>query len=174
MQTFIPISLLLGAFASISQGASIPTARFQFSVADIADATNKWAADTSKVSQFLSRAPILLGSDLTTAAQVALAAEKDELTHKSVLDQQFAANPSVQSAKNTLENPNNFQFVVDGLTTLSNGAALSAKQVSDLVDQINLTRCKNVLPAIDRYFSASSAVLQNGLSLVANRPNNCP
>ena len=145
---------------------------------DIADAANEWAADTSKVSQFLSAASSLSGSDLATQAATALSNELDELTHKAILDEQFntADNPGVEQANNVLAGPQQtFQIVVDGLTNLANnGASMTPDQVAAEVQAINEDRCTFVLPAIDAYFLAVSDFLQNGLTLVANRPDNCP
>ncbi|KAI1076717.1 hypothetical protein F5B20DRAFT_307382 [Whalleya microplaca] len=157
--------------APISAAGQIPTVK-------IGNAANKWSADTSKVSQFLSAASSLSGHHLVEHATVALSAEKDELIHKGVLDQQFLApsspNRAVIVANNILVDQGTFQFVVDGLTILSNhGASLSRKQVNSIISQINEVRCGRVLPAIDTYFRASSELLHNDLTLVATRPNNC-
>ncbi|KAI4862789.1 hypothetical protein F4820DRAFT_398592 [Hypoxylon rubiginosum] len=172
MLSSIAISFLLG-LASLTHAA--PTLGARASISDIAGAQNAWASDTSHVSQFLSAAPTLSGASLTSQAQAALDAELDELTRKAVLDKQFAADPSVQAAGATLARPDTFQFVVDGLRQFATqGASMSATEVNALVSRINNTRCKNVLPAIDAYFRAASSLLDNGLTALANRPNNCP
>ncbi|KAI0178849.1 hypothetical protein GGR52DRAFT_569757 [Hypoxylon sp. FL1284] len=170
----IAISFLLGLFASLASAA--PTLGARASISDISGAQNAWAADTSKVSQFLSSAARLSGTTLTGRAQTALDAELDELTQKAVLDGQFkASDPSVQAADATLTRPDTFQFVVDGLRQLStSGASMSSADVAALVAKINDTRCANVLPAIDAYFRAASGFLKNGLTALANRPDNCP
>ncbi|KAH9892962.1 hypothetical protein F4778DRAFT_784421 [Xylariomycetidae sp. FL2044] len=169
MRSFALTISLFGALASASP--VLP----RWGKTEIAEAANKWAADTSVVSQFLSRAPQLTGDALAQAAAVALAAENDEPARKARLDAAFDGNAEVESAGAILEDPGNFPFVVQGLTTFSSqGAGMSAADVQDLVERINETRCQNVLPAIDTYFRASAAVTRNGLTLVANRPNNCP
>jgi len=149
------------------------------STQDIADAQNEWAADTSKVSQFLSAAESLDSGDLVTQATTALANEKDELIHKAVLDNQFLSvsnpDPNVQQANDTLVGQGTFMFVVNGLQALAtNGASMSPSDVSAAILSINTDRCTFVLPAIDEYFTASGNLLNNGDVLVANRPDNCP
>ncbi|KAI1142843.1 hypothetical protein F5Y05DRAFT_133747 [Hypoxylon sp. FL0543] len=172
MFSSIAIPFLLG-LAALTRAA--PALNARTSISDISTAQNEWAADTSKVSQFLSAAPGLRGSALTTQAQAALDAELDELTRKAVLDAQFSKDPSVQAASATLGRPDTFQTVVDGLRRFADdGASMSAADVGALVGQINDTRCKNVLPAIDAYFRAASGFLKNGLTALANRPDNCP
>ncbi|KAI1774684.1 hypothetical protein F4818DRAFT_418585 [Hypoxylon cercidicola] len=172
MLSSIAVSFLLG-LASLTQAA--PALAVRASISDISGAQNAWAADTSKVSQFLSAAPKLRGASLAGAAQAALDAELDELTRKKVLDGQFGGDPSVKAADATLTRPDTFQFVVDGLRTLAtDGASMSAADVAALVARVNDTRCKNVLPAIDAYFRAASKKLNNGLAALANRPDNCP
>ena len=146
---------------------------------DLSNAANAWAADTSRVSQFLSAAPGLSGQDLADQAAAALASENDELTQKAVLDSMFVfvayPDSSVQQANHVLVDQKRFQFAVDGLSDLANnGATFSTDQISEAINEINKDRCSKVLPAIDAYFQAASGVLQNGLTLVANRPDNCP
>jgi hypothetical protein len=146
---------------------------------DIADAQNQWASDTSKVSQFLSAAESLNSGDLVSQAATALANEKDELNHKGVLDNQFVlvSNPdeNVQQANNVLVDQGAFMVVVNGLQALiENGANMSPSDVSATIRSINMNRCSLVLPSIDTYFQASGNLLNNGLTLLANRPDNCP
>jgi hypothetical protein len=176
MQYSSAATILLGLLANLSQGSPILETRQMPSISQIADAQNQWAADTSKVSQFLSAAPNLSGQELTMQAAAALASEKDELTHKAVLDMAFLSTDlSVQQANAVLVTQSTFQVVVNGLNNLAtNGASLSQGQVNTLVLQINTDRCNFVLPAIDTYFRASGEFLDTGLIAVANRPNNCP
>ena len=146
---------------------------------DIADAQNQWASDTSKVSQFLSAAESLNSGDLVSQAATALANEKDELNHKAVLDNQFVfvSNPdeNVQQANNVLVDQGTFMVVVNGLQGLvDNGANMSPSDVSAAIQSINVDRCSLVLPSIDTYFQASGNLLNNGVTLLANRPDNCP
>ncbi|KAI1759557.1 hypothetical protein GGR53DRAFT_135180 [Hypoxylon sp. FL1150] len=173
MLSSIAVSFILG-LASLTHAAPAAFAP-RASISDIGDAQNGWAADTSRVSQFLSAAPNLSGTALTSQAQAALDSELDELTRKAVLDGQFGNDASIQEAGATLSRPDTFQFVVDGLRQLATqGAGMSAAEVNALVSQINATRCKNVLPAIDAYFRVASGFLNNGLTALANRPDNCP
>jgi hypothetical protein len=147
---------------------------------DIADAQNQWASDTGTVSDFLSRAESLNSAlDLVSQAAIALRAENDELIHKAVLDSQFVfvAEPtaSVQNANNVLVDQGTFGDVVAGLQGLvDNGANLSPSDVSAAIESINVGRCARVLPSIDTYFQAAGNLLQNGVNLLASRPNNCP
>jgi hypothetical protein len=77
-------------------------------------AVNGWMNDTGKVTNFLNTATSLTGSDYTTAATIALNAEKDELNHKAVLD--AGLDPAaIQSANDTLATQGTFQAVVDAL-----------------------------------------------------------
>ncbi|KAI8633293.1 hypothetical protein F5Y19DRAFT_417348 [Xylariaceae sp. FL1651] len=141
---------------------------------DIADAQNQWRSDTSQVSQFLSAVPNLQGASLASAAQVALAAENDELLHKAVLDQAFGSDPRIVNANNILAVEQTFQGVVDALSDFAqNGASMSPSQVANLLQETNTLRCGQVLPAIDTYFRVAGEALQNGGFLVATRPNNC-
>ncbi|KAH8653966.1 hypothetical protein BGZ60DRAFT_419069 [Tricladium varicosporioides] len=157
----------------ISRQTSLPTLQ------DIADAQNQWASDTSKVSQFLSAAESLNPGDLVSQAATALENEKDELNHKAVLDNKFlfVSNPdeNVQQANSKLVDQGTFMVVVNGLQALvDNGANMSPKDVSAAIRSINTGRCSLVLPSIDTYFQASGNLLNNGINLLANRPNNCP
>jgi hypothetical protein len=146
---------------------------------DIADAQNQWASDTSKVSQFLSAAESLNSEDLVSQAATALANEMDELNQKAVLDNQFlfVSNPdeNIQQANNELVDQGTFMVVVNGLQALvDNGANMSPSEVSAAIQSINTDRCSLVLPSIDTYFQASGNLLNNGVTLLANRPDNCP
>ena len=125
---------------------------------DILNAQANWFIDTSLVSQFLSSAPFLSGSALSTAATSALASENNELVHKGVIDAAFRniinLDPNVLIANATLVDNTRFQFVVDGLTDLSlHGAGYTPDQVLFSVNEINGVRCGQVLPAIDVYLS---------------------
>ena len=94
----------------VSRQSKLPTLQ------DIADAQDQWAADTSKVSQFLSVAELLNSGDLVSQAATALANEKDELIHKAVLDNQFLfvtdPNKNVQQANDKLVGYGTFNVVV--------------------------------------------------------------
>lgn len=140
----------------------------------IADAQNSWRADTSTVSQFLSAVPTLRGTKLTSAAQVALDAEIDELTHKKVLDVAFASDSRIVSANDVLVNQGTFQSVVDALRDFAdNGASKSEAEINTLLRNTNSVRCGKVLPAIDMYFRVAGEKLNNGGFLLATRPTNC-
>jgi predicted Zn-dependent protease len=78
------------------------------------NAVNGWMNDTGKVTNFLNTATSLTGNDYTTAATIALNAEKDELNHKAVLD--AGLDPAaIQKANDTLATQGTFQAVVDAL-----------------------------------------------------------
>lgn len=117
---------------------------------------------------------------LQQQARGALAAENDELNHKAVLDQMFLTgarrnrDATVRQANNVLDTQGTFQFVVDGLQTLSRrGARMSPGQVSAMIRAINRDRCPQVLPAIDAYMAAAAGAGQTGNALRAIRPSNC-
>ena len=112
-------------------------------------------------------------------AATALVNEKDELNHKAVLDNQFVfvSNPdkTVQQANNKLVDQGTFMVVVNGLQALvDNGANMSPSDISAATQSINSDRCLFVLPSIDAYFQASGNLLSSGVTILANRPNNCP
>ncbi|KID63051.1 uncharacterized protein G6M90_00g068680 [Metarhizium brunneum] len=145
-------------------------------------AARSWQRDTGVVSQFLSTAESMSPQQLQQQARGALAAENDELTHKAVLDQMFLTgarrnrDATVRQANNVLETQGTFQFVVDGLQTLSRrGARMSPGQVSAMIRAINRDRCPQVLPAIDAYMAAAAGAGagQTGNALTAIRPSNC-
>ncbi|KAK8145510.1 hypothetical protein G3M48_004332 [Beauveria asiatica] len=147
----------------------------------IDNAQQSWQRDTGIVSQFLSTATSLPRNQVQAAASRALSAEKDELTHKAVLDRMFLKGPrqnrlaSIRQAHNALETQGNFQLVVDGLDLLaSRGARMSPQQMERKITSITTGRCQNVLPAIDDYFAAAGNLVQStGTNLKAIRPNNC-
>ncbi|KAI0014565.1 hypothetical protein F4780DRAFT_784983 [Xylariomycetidae sp. FL0641] len=172
---FSNLLLSLAALPFLASGTPIASAPSEQA---IATATNKWAQDTSRVSNFLSRGGALRGAALTRAAAAALAAEKNELVHKEVLDRAFLQRndaAAVAAADRVLVDQGTFQDVVDGLDTLARkGAAMTPRQIADTVDRMNQGRCKFVLPAIDVYFQASAQVTRNGLAAVANRPIGVP
>ncbi|KAH0592458.1 hypothetical protein MHUMG1_09845 [Metarhizium humberi] len=143
-------------------------------------AARSWQRDTGVVSQFLSTAESMSPQQLQQQARGALAAENDELNHKAVLDQMFLTGPrrnrdaTVRQANNVLDTQGTFQFVVDGLQTLSRrGARMSPGQVSAMIRAINNDRCPQVLPAIDAYMAAAAGAGQTGNALRAIRPSNC-
>ncbi|EFY95054.1 hypothetical protein X797_010451 [Metarhizium robertsii] len=143
-------------------------------------AARSWQRDTGVVSQFLSTAESMSPQQLQQQARGALAAENDELNHKAVLDQMFLTgarrnrDATVRQANNVLDTQGTFQFVVDGLQTLSRrGARMSPGQVSAMIRAINNDRCPQVLPAIDAYMAAAAGAGQTGNALRAIRPSNC-
>ncbi|KAI0182857.1 hypothetical protein EV127DRAFT_448624 [Xylaria flabelliformis] len=173
VKTTLP--MVLATFFSLTQG--LPTAidsRASASTQQLADAQNQWRADTSKVSQFLSAVPTLHGSQLEAAAQVALAAENDELLHKKVLDDTFSSDKRIVDANDVLVNQGTFQSVVDALGKFAtSGATMSSSDISTLLQNTNAVRCGQVLPAIDTYFHVTGEKLNNGGFLIATRPTNC-
>lgn len=169
----------LGGGATITQAAAAGRGR-QPSTQAINTAQKSWQRDTGTVSKFLSNAESMSPQQLQRQARIALNAENDELTHKGVLDQMFLSgsrrnrDSSVRQANNVLETQGTFQFVVDGLQTLSTkGARMTPKQVSRMILAINEDRCPQVLPAIDTYMAAAEGVVQSGNNLRAIRPSNC-
>jgi hypothetical protein len=80
-----------------------------------------------------------------------------------------------QQANNELVDQGTFMVVVNGLQALAdNGANMSPSDVSTAIQSINMDRCSLVLPSIDTYFQASANLLNNGVTLLTNRPDNCP
>jgi hypothetical protein len=178
MQYFTASTMLLALLPAFTLGAPTLAVR-QVSVSDLSDALNQWSADTSLVSEFLSAATSLSSQDLASQAAIALNNENDELSHKAVFDAMFVnvaiPDSNVVAANTVLVTQQTFQFVVDGLTDLmTNGATYTPDQVAFSINEINTDRCNLVLPAIDAYFQAANAVIQDGATVLATRPNNCP
>ena len=174
-----PVSAIFFVALGCDLAYSFPTKIQHVTSSALDTAQGNWEADTAIVSSFLSSADSFSGTTLANAAQTALNAENNELTQKVVLDNQFVfvnnPNPTVQKANAVLVDQGTFQFVVNGLQNLAtNGATMSAAQVSAAVASINTDRCNKVLPAIDQYFTAASSFLKNGQLLKAVRPTNCP
>ncbi|KAI0521256.1 hypothetical protein F5B22DRAFT_596317 [Xylaria bambusicola] len=166
------LTLILTSILSLTQ--ALPSGIAVRGNQQIADAQNSWRADTSMVSQFLSSVPTLRGAELQSAAQVALNAEIDELTHKKVLDGVFSSDPRIVQANNILVNQGTFQSVVDALQSFTDdGASMSEAEITTLLRNTNTVRCGQVLPAIDTYFRVAGERLNNGVLLLATRPNNC-
>ncbi|GAP82816.1 hypothetical protein SAMD00023353_0103470 [Rosellinia necatrix] len=173
------IALFPVLLASISTALPSGTApRTSISKQQLADAQNKWRADTSAVSQFLSAVPSLSGrggAQLAAAARVALDAENDELAHKAVLDAAFLGSDArVAAADDVLVAQGTFQAVVDALALFArDGASMAPSEVAVLLRRANAVRCARVLPAIDAYFRVAGEALHNGGFLLATRPDNC-
>jgi hypothetical protein len=129
------------------------------------EAVLNWMRDTGIVSNFLDTAEGLSGNDYISAAKIALAAEKDELNHKAVLDatRGIGDTASVKQANNVLATQGNFQKVVDLLQDMVN----RGDQSKEDVQKINDGRCVNVLPNIDKYFAAA------GVNVTSVRPKAC-
>jgi hypothetical protein len=172
MQYSIPLAILFALVFDIA--ACIPLTIRQVALQDIDTAQSNWDADTGIVSSFLSTAKSLDQADLTAQAGIALAAEKDELNWKAVLDSQFVFVSNPDSAA-VLVDQGTFQIVVNGLQNLAdNGATMTPDEVTTAVQSINQDRCTFVLPAIDQYFIAAGNLIDNGNILTAVRPTNCP
>ncbi|OAA46824.1 hypothetical protein NOR_02460 [Metarhizium rileyi] len=146
----------------------------------IAAAATSWRLDTGTVSNFLSNAESMTPQQLQQQGTIALDAEKDELIHKAVLDRMFLngtranQDAGVADANDVLVNQSTFQFIVDGLTLISNrGANMQPDEVSTLVRAMNQDRCPLVLPAIDKYLAAAAGASNDGVLLQAVRPTNC-
>ncbi|KAJ3167189.1 hypothetical protein HDU88_002527 [Geranomyces variabilis] len=144
-------------------GQGVPTAQ------QLIAAANAWRADTGKVSAFLNTAPTMSGTALLRAAAAANVAEKDELTHKAVIDRHpISKTAAVQRANNMLVTQGHFQAVVDALTNFPAQGGQAA------ATRININRCPNVLPAIDAYLRAASAAAGGGVANpAAIRPTAC-
>ncbi|TQW05378.1 hypothetical protein IF2G_07315 [Cordyceps javanica] len=148
---------------------------------DIANAARLWQGDTETVSNFLSRAETLSPQELKDQGTLALAAVKDELVQKAVLDKVFlngtaeVRDPRVVEADDRLANQGTFAFVVDGIALFSKrGAELTPDEVATLVKAVNQDRCPNVLPSVDAYLSAAEISFGSGNgTLKAIRPTNC-
>lgn len=161
-------------------------------------AQNKWRADTSTVSHFLSSAPSLLqkqqqkqsGADLAAAAKIALDAENDELSHKEVIDEILGsggngngeggntnADERIAAADDVLVGQGTFQTVVDALERFAKDGdgTMTPDEAAALLQDTNAVRCGKVLPAIDTYFRVvgERLGLKGGDVLVATRPTNC-
>lgn len=133
-------------------------------------AVDGWAADTGMVSNFLNIGNVTpKGQLFNSAANIAFAAEVDELTHKAALDKIIAADPQVSIASLTLTN-GVFQSVVDNLQIMS----VQGKGKQSLIDAINTVRCTQILPSIDTYMAVAAKVIGPGAILrTAVRPLAC-
>ncbi|MCJ1333971.1 hypothetical protein MMC10_010678 [Thelotrema lepadinum] len=166
MQSFIITAFFLSslAFAAPAPRAQAPPVAGN---ENPQQAAQNWMTDTGTVSNFLNMAPTLTGDQFKAAAAVALAAEKNELTHKAIIDAApgLALNSaSVQNANNSLVTQGHFQSVVDLLQEMTTNGDSTA--ITD-TNAINTNRCKNVLPSIDAYLAVA------GTKLLAVRPTNC-
>ncbi|KAJ3004368.1 hypothetical protein HKX48_001260 [Thoreauomyces humboldtii] len=131
--------------------------------AELVAAAEAWRADTMKVSHYLNIASTLSGQVLKTAAAAANVAEKDELTHKAVIDRHpISKTAAVVAANNMLVTEGHFQAVVDALTDVTQKGTAS----KDTPPVINANRCPNVLFAIDAYLRAANTAA--GGNKVAN------
>jgi hypothetical protein len=138
---------------------------------DIATAAANWLQDTGFVSSYLDVAATLAPNDVLSNGALALAAEKDELNHKAILDNFFifftdTPNQAVVNAKAVLES-GTFQSVVDLLQDMS-----VTGNVADVIT-INTVRCSQVLPAIDQYFIAVAEATGQATFAPAIRPAAC-
>jgi len=133
-----------------------------------AEAAANWMKDTGIVSNFLNIAATLKGADYTRNAQLALDAEKNELTHKAILDKvpSITGTQTIQNANNSLATEGHFQAVVTALQDMVNKGPSIA--VADTI-AINSNRCVYVLPAIDAYVQAGAP----GAGFLAIRPTVC-
>jgi len=134
--------------------------------AQLASAVDAWQSDTGKVSNFLNKATTFTGNEFTKQATIALNAEKDELTHKKVIDDALlSTNADVKSANNVLVNKGTFQDVVDVLQDMVNQGPANAHAQADTIKS---NRWVNVLPNIDKYFAAAGEANQQAI-----RPTGC-
>ncbi|KAF2100981.1 hypothetical protein NA57DRAFT_55051 [Rhizodiscina lignyota] len=165
--------------AFIAGSSASPTlfARQMPSAAQINQAIQAWQADTATVSAFLDAAANLgnfaSNADFESQALTATNAEKDELTHKAVLDMEFPgqSNAQIVQANQVLVADNTFQNVVDQLQEMS---VLGESRASADVTNINNDRCVHVLPCIDVYFAQGAiAAGDSGAPLTAARPAAC-
>ncbi|KAJ3154303.1 hypothetical protein HDU89_008370 [Geranomyces variabilis] len=156
------------ALPGAAGGAKAATGRVP-SAAELVAAANAWRADTGKVSAFLNAAPKMSGTALLRAAAAANVAEKDELTHKAVIDRHpISKTAAVQKANNMLVTQGHFQAVVDALTRFPATGGQAA------ASRINTNRCPNVLPAIDAYLRAANQAAGGGVAQpAAIRPTAC-
>ncbi|KAI8592684.1 hypothetical protein BDZ88DRAFT_480977 [Geranomyces variabilis] len=156
------------ALPGAAGGAKAATGRVP-SAAELVAAANAWRADTGKVSAFLNAAPTMSGTALLRAAAAANVAEKDELTHKAVIDRHpISQTAAVQKANNMLVTQGHFQAVVDALTRFPATGGQAA------ASRINTNRCPNVLPAIDAYLRAANQAAGGGVAQpAAIRPTAC-
>lgn len=165
--------IILASLLSLAQAGPL-TKRQYLDVNAIQDAINAWQSDTGAVSNFLNTATSITDpSSFQQAAQSAHDSEVDELTHKTVLDQQLLMlpfNADLQNANNSLVTLGAFQFVVDELQDMVDQGPSSAAQA---VSEINADRCVSVLPAIDEYFRAAANAI-GATPVQAIRPTNCP
>jgi hypothetical protein len=64
--------------------------------------------------------------------------------------------------------------IINGLQDLvDNGTNILPSNISAAIQSINVDRYSLVFPLINTYFQVSGNLLNNGITLLANRSNNC-
>ena len=154
-----------GTIAGVASLLILPTLTLA-SCFELRTAMLAWQHDTAIVSSFLDIATHLSPHDIEIQGAHALAAEKDELTHKAVIDAALGGKPNVQEANNVLVTQGTFQTVVDLLTDMADNG-------NDDVRVIDEGRCPHVLPAIDMYFAAVVSACGLPGPVTAVRPQAC-
>jgi len=168
----MPLPPVPTAAAPGATGAPALTSRQQASALN--SACQAWISDTGMVSNFQNIGSGLVGNaaQFKQQAGIALAAEKDELLHKAVIDGLIGNDPRVSKANLTLTN-GSFQSVINGLQDMNVGGPA---RVAD-IPAINKVRCPEVLPSIDTYCQvAAQFAIKQGVvitALAAVRPTVC-
>lgn len=126
-----------------------------------------WLQDTGFASSFLDFAISTFPNPPPN-----LAAEFDEVNHKTTLNNFFVnntltPNQDVVNAYIALVTQGHFQDVLNGLIDIAATGNLAN------VATINANRCANVLPAIDAYFNAVAVAMGQTGFVAAIRPAAC-
>jgi len=163
--TFTPVS------TAVPGATTAPKATSQQAIAALQAAADNWSFDTGMVSNFQNTGKGLAGNaaQFQNAANIGYNSEVNELTHKAILDQIIGNDPDVSIANQTLMN-GCFQSVVDNLQIMS----LKGPAQQNLINNINIFRCTQVLPSIDTYMAVAARVIGAGATLrTAIRPDAC-
>jgi len=159
----MPLPQVANAPAAGATGAPRLTSRQQ--ATSLQSACQAWISDTGVVSNFQNIGSGLVGNAASFKQQagIGLAAEKDELLHKAVIDGLIGNDPRVSKANLTLTN-GSFQSVINGLQDMSIGGPA---RVADIA-AINKVRCPEILPSIDTYCQvAAQFALAQGVIITA-------
>lgn len=158
--------LCLSSFISSKVWASSPSF---FLPENLLTAASLWSGDVAQVTNFLDEADNITTENFRKRASTALTFEREELKWKDMIDQALADDPSIQSANNTLVTQGTFGLVVGLLEEMAEDGTAAIGNV----DKINQVRCASVLPSIDIYFKAVTALNAGAQAIVAARPDKC-
>ena len=135
-------------------------------------AIDNWRTDVINVNSFLDSATSLSSTDLQSAAQTALGFANDEPVELAVLSAISGLADNAESAITLLEEV--FGNVPTDLQNIINNSG-DSNNVNLQLQEINDTRCCNVLPALDILWQACAddEGISNLVDTSVPRPNAC-